>query len=67
MKVVTAHMKTMPEKTFSSELCWGRVMVAYIRCQQRKKSDSLRGEGDKIKFIMYKIMYAGSQMSNWWD
>ena len=37
-----------------SELCWGKVMVAYKKApQQRKKegSERLRGERDQIKFI----------------
>ena len=41
------------EKVFSSELCWGKAMVAYAKPQQRKKEESerLRGESDQIKFI----------------
>ena len=40
-----------------SELCWGKVMVAYIKSQQRKKEESkrLRGERDKIKFIYLRF------------
>ena len=38
---------------FPYGLCWGKVMVAYIKPQQRKKKESekLRGEEDEIKFI----------------
>ena len=39
---------------FFSELCWGKVMVAYTMPQQRKKkeeSEQLRGERGQIKFI----------------
>ena len=39
---------------FFSESCWGKAMLAYTMPQQRKKkerSERLRGERDKIKFI----------------
>ena len=41
-----------------SELCWGMVMMAYAKPQQRKKEESkrLRGGRDQIKFIM--MMYS---------
>ena len=44
-----------PPFFLSSELCWGKTMVAYIMPQQRKRkkeeSERLRGERDQIKFI----------------
>ena len=42
---------------FSSELCLGKVMVAYTKPQQRKKEESkrLRGERDQIKFIYLRF------------
>ena len=43
---------------FSSELCWGKAMVAYTMPQQRKKEESerLRGERGQIKFITEMIV-----------
>ena len=43
---------------FSSELCWGKAMVAYTMRQQRKKKERcerLRGERDQIKFIYIRF------------
>ena len=39
---------------FFSDLCQGMAMVAYIKPQQRKKEESkrLRGERDRIKFMI---------------
>ena len=45
------------ERPFFSELCWGKIMVAYTKPQQRKKeeSESLRGERDQLKFIDLRL------------
>ena len=52
-KLFSVKISTCDIKIFFSELCWGKVMVAYTKLQQWKKEESerLRGERDQIKFI----------------
>ena len=42
---------------FSSELCWGKAMVAYTMPQQRKREEreQLRGWRVQIKFIDLRL------------
>ena len=42
---------------YLSELCLGKVIVAYTKPQQRKKEESkrLRGERDQVKFIDLRL------------
>ena len=46
---------------FFSEVCWGKVMVAYTKLQQRnKESERLRRERDQIKFIDRRFLNMAS-------
>ena len=53
--VITKDFRESVERelVFLSELCWGTVVVAYTKPQQKKKAESerLRGERDQIEFV----------------
>ena len=49
---------------FSSELCWGKAMVAYTMPQRRKKEESegLKGERNACSKVLYLIRASKSML-----